>query len=463
MSTMEEQLAKQAPAAALVAPKRPRKKAKLDLADAIPRPEVEVITATEERQAKQVEKRAPKPTKCFESERALSDRLVLGIELDAEVLFGFLAAVEKITPADKAYPILSSVRLTHEVGDAKLVIEAASNALWTAVAVTGVPHGDVGFSVMAPALQAKNVVNLMRQDFKTLPLGISDGGLWIGAHRLAYGGKPEDFPSRPLLRPWEARAAVPAFYFDEICSRVLTAASVDPTKQGLHGVLLDFSLAEDRSVICTAVGSDGGRMHILELPRMKIQARGAATPPSVMIGEQFFRYLRTVANREWTALEVSETQANAYGTDYQAVAEVTLKGNAATPGLMKWRSANVEHRGCWAVDRHELERLLKLALAPGADTGIDVHLDATSEQLTVMSYDQGHRHALPSIGARRFDGPVTVKVHVNGQFLLEAVLACKTGLVQLGFAQTPELQRTSPVTIRGEEDLFKAVVMPLTY
>lgn len=460
MSTMEEQLATIPRATETAIVKRPPKKAQIEEVDAIPRAEVEVVSDIEQRHDRQVQKKAKKPSACFVSSSSMTDRQVVGVEIDSEVLFGFLSAAEKIIPSDKNFPILSSVKLTYEPGEERMFIEASSTAIWTAVAVKATPHGDSGFSVMVPIRLARNAVNAARAEFKSVSVGLSDGKFWVGQHCMPNGGRTEDFPGRPLLRAWETRAVVPAFYFEEICGRVLTASSKDPTKPGLSGVLLDFSVARDRTISCTAVGSDGSRMHILDLPQMRIQPSGSISPPSVMVGEQFFRYLRTVANREWTALEISEDQVCGRGEDYQAVAKATMKGSTSTKGLENWRSVNVEHRGHWVVDRQELERVLKKITETGTDDKIDLRIDALHEQLDIWSYDDGNRKVRETLGARRFDGPATVDIPVNGKFLLAAVVACKSGLIRLGFAGTKE-QARSPVTIRGEDDQFKAIVMPI--
>jgi DNA polymerase III sliding clamp (beta) subunit (PCNA family) len=458
---MEEQLATIPQTESLAIVKRPQKKARVEEVDAIPRPEVEVVSDVELRHQKQTEKKAKKPTKSFVSSTASTNRQVVGADADGEVLFGFLSAAERLVPSSKNLPILSSVKFTYEAGEERMFLEASSATTWTAVAIKVVPQGDAGFSVMAPARHAANAANATRLDLKTTRVGISDGGFWIGNHCIPRGGKVEDFPSRPLLRAWEARAIVPAFYFEEICSRVLTASSKDPTKPGLNGVLLDFLVSKDHVVECTAVGSDGSRLHLMELPQMKIQSRGSAPPPSVMVGEQFFRYLQMVANREWTAMEISEAQVVARGADYQAVADATMKGSTNIKGLENWRSVNISHRGHWAVDGKELERVLRKVAEEGSDESIDLRIDSLHDQLDVWFYNKESRKVRESIGTRRFDGPSAVDVRINGAYLLAAVTACKSGLIQLGFSIGTKEQSHSPVTIRGEDDQFKAIVMPI--
>jgi DNA polymerase III sliding clamp (beta) subunit (PCNA family) len=457
MATMEEQLAEIPKSTAIAVIDRPERKAKIQESDAIPYREVEVLSKEEEKHQHQLKKKAKKPATSFVSSAALTSRQIIGVEVDSETLFGFLAAAERIVPVDKETPILSSIKLTHEPESERMFIEAVSTKIWTAVAIKVAPRGSQGFEVMVPARHAKNIVNAMRDSFKTVLIGMSDGGFWIGQHCVPGGGNPRDYPGRPLIRQWDTRAVVPAFYFDEICSRVLTSTSKDPTKPGLHGVLLDFSVEKDRTV-CTAVSSDGARMHIFELPQMRIQSK-SPVPPSIMVGEHFFRYLRTVANREWTAIEISEKQISGKGEDYFAVAGAKMKG-AAGNGLDKWRSVDVDYPGCWVVDRKEIERVIRRAKTEGTDERIELRIDVDHEKLEVWFYNNESRKIHESIGAKRFDGPSIVDVPINVNFLLDAVVACKSGLIRLGFAG-PKEQGRSPVTIRGEDDQFKAIVMPI--
>jgi len=460
MPTMENKLSPATLATEILAPRRPPRKARLTETDAVPVREVEIVTAEELRHESQVKRKAKPPTDCFVSSSSATDRRVVGVEIDSEVLFGFLSAAEKAIPSTKALPFLSNVRLGYEPDSDRMTVEAASTSLWTAVAVGVAKPGGAGFSAIVPARRARSAANAMRQNFKTVPVGVSDGRFWIGKHCMPQTADQAIFPSRPLIRAWEARAVVPAFYFEEICNRVMAATSKDPTRPGLHGVLFDFSLDANRTVVCTAVGTDGVRLHILELPQMKVQPRGSVLPPGIVVGEQFFRYLRTVANREWTAIEISETQIVARGADYQAVADATMKGATGTQGLENWRSVNAGHRGHWSVDRLELERVLKKLDGGEGDTRIELAVDVLRDELSITSAGPSGRRFKESIGARRFDGPASVNVAIDASFLLTAVLACKSGLIRLGFAPTKD-QATSPVTIRGEDEQFKAIVMPI--
>lgn len=82
------------------------------------------------------------------------------------------------------------------------------------------------------------------------------------------------------------------------------------------------------------------------------------------------------------------------------------------------------------------------------------------EQLDVWFENAEGRKTKESLGARRADGPAIVDVAIDSKFLLAAVLACKSGLIRLSFSGGKD-QSVSPITIRGEDDQFKAVVMPL--
>jgi hypothetical protein len=49
---------------------------------------------------------------------------------------------------------------------------------------------------------------------------------------------------------------------------------------------------------------------------------------------------------------------------------------------------------------------------------------------------------------------------VDKALLLDAIVACNTGLIRMSFAYEPAEQRKSPIIIRGEDEQFKALLMP---
>jgi DNA polymerase III sliding clamp (beta) subunit (PCNA family) len=430
-----------------VIPKPPPKKAKIDTQDAIPRAEVEVVSKIEAKHSEQLKKKAKAPARSFTAPTVLSNREVFGAEVDAEALFGFLSAAAEIT--EKKGP-LSNIKLAYQPGADKAFLEAAGFDIWTVVAMAATPKGAQGFELLVPVRQARNAANLTRDDFKRAQLGFDADGFWLGQHCLQPGGEVADFPSRPVLRQYEARAAIPAWYCGEVCNRVLGAMSRDPSKPQLDGVLLEFD-----EYSCTAIATDGYRLHMLRLPQMKIDPRGKRKPPSVFVRDSFFRWLRAVANREWTAIEISDSQISGRGEDYYAVSRALPKGEAGP--ISGWEKAAPTYPGWLTLDAKEFDRVLSLANKQGSDVDLEY---GGLDKLAVIFHDSDKHPVRNEIGARRSGGPTKISVRLDPQYLLDAVRGTKSGLIRLGAPSKVSEQEFHAVTIQGDDDLFKAVVMP---
>jgi hypothetical protein len=183
---------------------RPVSRAKLTEADAIPVREVEVVTEEEKRHDEQVRSKAPIPVNCFASFVDGPVTPISGVEVEADVLFGFLFAAERVILPEREPSALSCVRLSYEPFAERMIIEAASTSLWTAVAVQVKAPQDAGFTAMVPSQHARNAA--MDGSLGHVPVGVADGGFWVGRHQMPRGIPTAGFPSRPLLRSWEARA-----------------------------------------------------------------------------------------------------------------------------------------------------------------------------------------------------------------------------------------------------------------
>jgi DNA polymerase III sliding clamp (beta) subunit (PCNA family) len=451
-----------------IAPPTPtvEKRVHIEESDAVPRPAVEVVTEEELRHQEQVKAKAKAPETFFERAPEGVPEFP-GADVNSETLLGFLAAAEQMVSTNRTHPILSSVKVTYRAGESsKLYIEASGTDLWSVVAVDATSSSSTGFVTMMPLRHAKNAVNAIRLNYKTVTIGMNEDKLCLGPTMVPYGGKIDDFPPQPVLRDWDARAAVPAFYFEEICGRVLPAQSrsTDPTESELRGVLLDFAVHEvegQKKILCTAIATDGGRMHVLRLPRIQVQGKvDGVMPPAVLVQDKFFRYMRAVANREWTAFEISEEQVTGRGEDYLAVAKATMRGKSGK-SVANWRSIDVEHPGAWMVDRKDLERISRAALEASANDEVRLRIDALLETLELCSWGKEGQKFKDIVPARRFDGPPAVQVRLNGRYLMQAVSACRSGLIRLGFAHDLEEQEYTAVVVRGEDAEFKAIVMPI--
>lgn len=440
---------------------RVERKARITEEDAISYPETEVVSAEEQRHGEQVKSRAKAPETFFKKAPEGVPGFP-GADVASQVLLGFLAAAEQLVPVSESCPILGCVKVTYR-GTDRLYIEANGSDIWALVAIEATSSGDEGFVAMMPLRHAKNAVNAIRLNYKSVRVGLSEDKLCLGPIMVPYGGKVDDYPAQPTLRDWEARAVLPASYFAEIHGRIIPAQSKDPTESNLHGVLLDYDVCEidgQMRVLCTAVATDGVRMHMLRLPRMQLDpTKSGALPPAVVLSEKFFGYLGAVAKGE-TGLELSEEQVIARGADYMAVAKATMRGNSHR-SVESWRKVDVDYQGYWTADPKDLEYISKAALEASDDEEVRLRIDSIEERLELCSWgDEGSKFK-DTIPVRRFGGPPAVNVKLNGRFLSDAVFACRSNLIRLGFSEDLETQRTSPVVIRGEDELFKAVVMPI--
>lgn len=436
------------------------RKAQIAVEDAISRPEVEVVSGEELRHHEQVKSKAPAPETFFNKAPEGVPGFP-GADVSSVVFHDFLAAAEFMVPDSDACPILSSVKVTYKGGE-RIYVEAMGGGLWAVVAIEATPSGGDGFVAMMPLRRARSAVNSVRLNYKVLRVGLSEDKLCMGPVMIPYGGRVADFPAH-LTYAWETRAVAPAFYFKEVYERVVPAQSADPTETNLHGVLLDYDVCEidgQMRVLCTAVATDGKRMHMMRLPQMQIDPMNSgAMPPAVVVSEKFFGYLGAVAKGD-AGLELGEEQVVVRGKDYMAAAEATMRGNSARP-VQSWRDVDVDYQGYWTADPKDLEYIARTALEASDDGEVRLRIDSLTEQLELCSWGNEGSKFKDTIPVRRFGGPPAVHVIINGRYLAEAVFACRSELIRLGFSEDLENQRSAPMTIRGEDELFKAIIMPI--
>lgn len=443
---------------------RPEHRAYLNPDDAIPHQSVEVVTEEEKRHEEQARHRAAIPPEFFRRSAMIDPPLAPGATVNCESLLGFLDAIGKILPVDSNYPILSSAKLWYEPTNGMLYIEAGSHAVWTAIALKVISGAPKGFTAMLPVQRAKNVLMALRDVAPAVVVGVDQHGICLGPHTVPFGGLIDDFPIQPVLGDWSARAAMPAFYFREVCTRVLLALSHDFKEPALQGVLLDFEFIEidgATRVLCTAVATDGNRIHILRLPQMAIDVKPTrirALPPTCTVSAGFFLYMKEIIQHEWAALEFGDDQLVAKGEDFVVVAKAPPEGKSSMRELVAWRKFNMDWPGYWLASSVKLSQLIDSSRLGGTTDELRLQVDGIKETLTVSSSNADGDRFSESIQVRGFDGPPIVDVCVSSSYLKDALTACLGGLVRLAFARTD--QASSPVVIRGEDEQFKAIIMP---
>jgi DNA polymerase III sliding clamp (beta) subunit (PCNA family) len=259
---------------------------------------------------------------------------------------------------------------------------------------------------------------------------------------------------------------MPAAYFRSICTRVMLARSDDFKDQTLNGVLLDFEFHVIDGItkpICTAVATDGARIHILRLPQMMIDVRATrlrALPPTCIVSAGFFEYMREIVQHEWVGLEFSAGQLVARGDDYVTVAKVSIEGRSSTRDLASWRKVNIEHPGHWLAAAPKIAQVVKSASLGDTAEECRLQIDGIKDRLTISSSNKSGDRFSESISVRGFDGPPLVDLNLSVPYLRDALLASQSGLVRLSFSHDLAIQATSPVVIRGEDEQFKAIIMP---
>jgi hypothetical protein len=427
-----------------------------------PRHQVEVVSDEDARFEKALARRVQSPTDFIKEASRVQPPLTRGALVSVETLLGFLVAMEEILPPESNYPILTSVKVWFDPADhPRLFVEGGSHSVWTIVAIEAEAYVKNGFHALLPVHRAKNVLATTSSAQKKIMVGVDNKGFCLGAHAVPFGGMIADFPSQPVLVDPIARAVIPAFYYQEIVDRVMPARSLSGLeKLGAQGVLLDFDVAEldgTQVPVCIAVATDGNRMHILYLPRVMLESKVSRMPPAVRVAAGFFRYMKAIVNHEWAGLEFSAKHLVAKGKDFIVVAGVALEPRAEPSELGAWRKVNISYQGSWLIDSSVLED--GLAAAPGKY--VRLRIDSFYDELVLSSEAEDGTRYRKKLPAKRSGGAPYVDVLIGKTYLLDAVKACSSKLVRLGFEKDKKRQPSAPVVVQGEDEQFKAIVMPM--
>lgn len=420
---------------------------------------VEVLSDEDMRFEQSLVRKAQNPTEFIKESARIHPPLIRGALVNLETLLGFLAAIRTIVHSTSA-SLLCSVKLWFNPSDhPKLFLEGGTHNVWTLVALEAEACTDKGFQTLLPIHKAINVLRATSTVQKRIMVGVDAKGIGLGSHAIPFGGLVEDFPQQPVLVESISRAAMPSTYCQELVDRVLLAQSQPKIEdRGFSGLLLDFevcSINEKKEYVCVAIATDGYRMHILYMPNMMFDFKGRV-PPAIRVPGGFFRYLREVINHEWAAIEIGSEQLTAKGKDFLVVARVSIEQRDQRLGVGNWRKVNASYNGCWVFDT----KLLIDAIDAASSEAVSLIIDARRDQMMLLSLFDDDTHKI-RVTAKRQGGAPYVTTKVNRQFLRDAINSSNSKLIRLSFEHSMDKQTKSPVIIEGNDDYFKAIVMPI--
>jgi DNA polymerase III sliding clamp (beta) subunit (PCNA family) len=421
----------------------------IDEDEAIPHPDVEIISAEEERHREQL-KDPPPPETILEATPPVRPSMVPLIEADAELLLGFLAAAELPSLEDGTPPVAGLAKMSFFPANGsdkpRLFLEAANASVWMGVSMSVHGGGADEHSSVLPIQRAIGVLRRIRTQYNSVYIGMEKEQINFGAYSIPYGGLLENFPNRPPVLIGEVRVAFPAFYVEQVLSKLLPAIGHDISKPQMTGIILDISSR-------VALSTDGYRMHLVKMPRIPVDTKPGMSPPMVTVPPIFFKVLAAVVDREWAAVEIGEKQIVAGGSDYAVIAKTVMEG-------LDWRKAVPGYKGYWVVDKTSLVGVLTDAMAVAGEGEVQLNIDALSEKLMVTAKGlDGDRFQKP-ITAKRFDGPARVCIVVNPRYMLDAAASCAGGLIQLLFDDGKDDKSMAPMMVRGDDEEFLAVIAP---
>lgn len=355
------------------------------------------------------------------------------IEVEAEVLFGFLAAFETALALGESILPIATVKVT--VKQDLLVLECdlgATRGLASIKPVAPLP-GDQEVHAVVALEHILNVTRMMLTRFRRVYVGVTATGVAIGTMTVPFACEVDAFPPRAILHDADVKAAMPSVYLEDIIERVAFARRANLQQRHIRGVLVDIA---DRTFVAT----DNYRMHVLTLPNLPVEStRGRLRPLPIAVPESFFQYLRAVANKQWVCFEISEQQISSMHQDYWAMA------HGLGTSLRNWRDVVPKVGGFWAIEREAM--LNALIRARDYELNVTLELRSNAQLLTTEAGGRITFHG------RRYGEAPESNFSVPGDYLYDAVSATRGGLVRI-FPGGPG----GSFIVRGDDNDFMAVI-----
>jgi len=410
-----------------------------------------------------LERRGRSPIDVLKESSRIQPPLGKGAMVNLETALSFLSAFDEIVPSGSINPALASIKVWfNPEEDCKLFMEGGSHCVWAIAAIDADPKTEKIFTTLVPVRRARNVLRATSQAQRSVMVAVDEDGVCLGSHSIPFGGKIADFPVQPVMLEPIARAVMPSFYYRDVASRVVPARGLNRLEGlGSDKILLDFEFCDvdgASSVVCVAVAMDGDRIHMFQMPRMVIDPEATRMPPAVHVDASFFRYLTMVASGDWTAVELGDEQVIVKGKDFLVIAKAVAEKKHSPTRIGEWRKINVSHEGSWLVESEGLRAML--GMMPGKS--IRMKFDCMYDSISVSGVDNEGTRCKRSMSAQRRGGASYVDVEVNKKYMLEAIDGCSTNLVRLSFDHDMEEQPSAPIVVRGEDELFKAIIMPIS-
>ena len=409
-------------------------------------PSAEVLSKAEQRYRESNEQTPPEVV--ITSAPMTKNSLVTPIEVEAKTLWGFLEALECITVEKSEYPILAGVKMRFIPGDEpRLLVEANNKKVWAAASLKAW-GGNEEFAAVLPLQRAISVIKRLASKYSTITVGLDRERIHVGNFSFPFFGKVEHFPKKPRLEDHLVSVTWSTLYATQILERVLPAVDESDASydRNLCGVFIDL---ESRA----AVATNGKRMHVLELPLMKVEIdkRWKDAPTGVRLPLDVYRYIQAVEDRDWTGFRLGDTKVMIGSEDFGLVCN-RLEGS-----FPDWSKAVTEWPGQWVVDRDVFLSAVKeasLLLLGKDEPGICLGFDLRAGSIAIVSSSvEGGRFerilkAKPSGKLLSF-----VTVTINPVFLLDAVDACRGSSLRIGVAR-----ENDQVTFRGDDNCFVAAI-----
>jgi DNA polymerase III subunit beta len=357
-------------------------------------------------------------------------------KVSKDVLVGGLGRVQGLVAARNTMPVLLNVLIEAEGNQLRLTttdLELTSQTtLEAAVAKGG--------STTLPLKRLLAVVRECVADEVEFDITDNEAKIAAGsANFIMKGIRADDFPALPQFADTRAYS-LPQDDFKRMLQRTAYAASNDPARGAINGVLLEF---KDRKL--TVVATDGRRLALvdgeLEFPR---EAEGALVVPPRAVSELG----RVLAGDEPLRIRASANQVAFEAGNYILMSKLM---DGVFPNFRQVIPGAGEHRV--EIPREEFLGALRRVAAVAMDYDISLYLTFARNKLEIFGSVAEVGQASESL-AVKYDGQST-KISFNPEYLIEPLKNLASDALYFEFNDD-----IGPGVLKTEES-FLYVIMPV--